>query len=74
MLRLGIGKSKSGVRRNRNYSRDSGERLDAIYDQALREYLKKKVQPIGLKEAFAQSARQFPANDPAPSKKKRTRK
>jgi hypothetical protein len=25
-----------------DYSRDSGERLDDIYDQALRDYLKKK--------------------------------
>lgn len=40
-----------------DYSRDSGERLDNIYDQALRDFLKKKGQPVGLKEAFAQSAR-----------------
>jgi hypothetical protein len=26
-----------------DYSRDSGERLDDIYDQALRDYLKKKA-------------------------------
>ena len=53
-----------------DYSRDSGERLDAIYDQALRDYLKKKGQPVGFKEAFAQSARQTPANDRAPAKKR----
>lgn len=52
-----------------DYSRDSGERLDDIYDRALRDYLKKKGQPVGLKEAFAQSARQTPANDRAPAKK-----
>ena len=32
-----------------DYSCDSGERLDVIYDQALRDYLKKKGQPVGLK-------------------------
>lgn len=53
-----------------DYSRDSGERLDDIYDRALRDYLKKKGQPVGLKEAFEQSARQSPANDRAPAKKR----
>lgn len=57
-----------------DYSRDGGERLDDIYDQALRDYLKKKGQPVGLKEAFAQSARQTPANDCAPTKKRTTGK
>lgn len=57
-----------------DYSRDSGERLDAIYDQALRDYLKKKGQPLGLREAFAQSARQTPANDRAPPRKRIARK
>lgn len=53
-----------------DYSRDSGARLDDIYDQALRDFLKKKGQPVGLKEAFAQSARQTLANNRAPAKKK----
>jgi hypothetical protein len=53
-----------------DYSRDSGERLESIYDQALHDYLKKKGQPVGLKEAFTQSARHTPANDRAPAKKK----
>jgi hypothetical protein len=53
-----------------DYSRDSGERLDDIYDQALRDYLKKKGQPVGLTEAFAQSTRQTLANDRAPAKKR----
>jgi hypothetical protein len=52
-----------------DYSRDSGERLDNIYDQALRDFLKKMDQPVGLKEAFAQSARQTAANDRAPTKR-----
>lgn len=52
-----------------DYSRESGERLDDIYDRALRDYLKKKGQPVGIEEAFALSARQAPANDPAPAKK-----
>jgi hypothetical protein len=53
-----------------DYSRESGERLDDIYDQALRDYLKKKGQPVGLKQASQQSARQAPANDRAPAKKR----
>jgi hypothetical protein len=53
-----------------DYSRESGQRLDDIYDAALRDYLKKKGQPVGLKEAFAQSARQVPANDRTKATKK----
>jgi hypothetical protein len=51
------------------YSRESGDRLDEIYDNALRDFLKKKGQPVSLKEAFEQSARGTPANDRAPAKK-----
>lgn len=54
-----------------DYSRDSGVRLDDIYDHALRDFLKKKGQPVGLKEAFAHSARQTPANDRTAGTKKR---
>jgi hypothetical protein len=57
-----------------DYSRESGERLDDIYNQALRDYLQKKGQPVGLKQAFEQSARQAPANDRAPAKKRAARK
>jgi hypothetical protein len=53
-----------------DYSRDSGERLDDIHDRALRDYLKKKGQPIGIREAFELSARQSPANDRAPARKR----
>lgn len=56
-----------------DYSRESGHRLDDIYDEALRDYLKKKGRPIGLKEAFSQSARQVPANDRAKNSKTKSR-
>jgi hypothetical protein len=56
------------------YSRESGDRLDDIYDRALRDYLKKKGQPVGLKDAFEQSARQMPANDRTPAQRKAARK
>jgi len=39
------------------YSHQSGDRLDALYDEALRDLLKKKGQPVTLKEALQQSAR-----------------
>lgn len=57
-----------------DYSHESGARLDDIYDQALRDYLKKKDQPVGIKAAFEQSARQVPANDRTPAKPKAARK
>lgn len=57
-----------------DHSHESGARLDDIYDQALRDYLKKKGQPVGLKAAFEQSARQVPANDRAPAKPKASKK
>jgi len=57
------------LRATHEYSRESGNRLDDIYDSALRDYLKKKGQPIRLKEAFEQSARQ-PANDRASAKRR----
>lgn len=57
-----------------DYSLESGERLDDIYDRAMRDYLKKKGQPVGIKEAFVLSARQAPANDRTPAKKITTRK
>jgi NAD(P)H dehydrogenase (quinone) len=39
------------------YSRESGARLDDLYDEALRDLLKKKGQPVSLMEALQQSAR-----------------
>jgi len=48
------------------YSYQSGDRLDALYDEALRDLLKKKGQPVTLKEALQQSARSVAANDPGP--------
>lgn len=57
-----------------DYSHESGARLDDIYDQALRDYLKKKGQPVGLKAALEQSARQLPANDRTPAKTKASKK
>lgn len=53
-----------------DYSHESGARLDDIYDEALRVHLKKNGQPVGLKAALELSARQVPANDRVPAKKK----
>jgi hypothetical protein len=57
-----------------DYSRESGHRLDDIYDEALRDHLKKQSQPVGLKEAFTQSARQVPANDRTRNSKTKNRR
>lgn len=57
-----------------DYSQESGARLDDVYDEALRDYLKKKGQPVGLKAALKQSARQVPANDRTPTRSKASKK
>ena len=54
------------------YSRESGARLDDLYDEALRDLLKKNGQPASLKEALQQSARAVAANDTAPTKRKKS--
>lgn len=54
------------------YSRQSDARLDDLYDEALRDLLKKKGHPASLKDALQLSTRQRPANDRVPMK--RTRK
>jgi hypothetical protein len=46
------------------YSHQSGDRLDALYDEALRELLQNKGQPVTLQEALQQSACSVAANDP----------
>jgi hypothetical protein len=56
------------------YSHQSGDRLDALYDEALRDLLKKKGQPVTLKEALQQSARSVAANDPGPKARKPKRR
>lgn len=54
------------------YSRQSDARLDDLYDEALRDLLKKKGHPASLKDALQLSTRQRAANDRVPMK--RTRK
>lgn len=44
-------------------SRDSGKQLDDLFDEALRDLMKKHRRPISLKEALEQSARTSAAND-----------
>jgi hypothetical protein len=48
------------------FSRASGAAFDNVFDQALRDFLKKHGQPASLKEALLQSTRTHAANDPAP--------
>jgi hypothetical protein len=58
------------------YSRETGARLDDLYDEALRDLMKKKGQPVNLHEALRQSAKMVAANDRAEkprSKLKRAR-
>lgn len=52
-------------------SRDSGKQLDDLFDEALRDLMKKHRRPISLKEALEQSARTSAANDRDPLPKKR---
>src|SRR4029078_2457907 len=46
------------------YSHQSGDRLDALYDEALRDLLKKKGQPVKLTEATQPNERSGGAHDP----------
>jgi Ribbon-helix-helix domain len=55
-------------------SRDSGTRLDDLFDQALRDLLKKHRRPASLKDALLQSTRSIPANDREPSRPRNKRK
>lgn len=45
------------------FSRDSGKTLDAMLDDALREFLSKHQRPVSLKDALRSSTRALPAND-----------
>ena len=47
------------------YSRESGARLDDLYDEALRDLMRKKGQPVTLHDALKQSAKMIAANDRA---------
>jgi hypothetical protein len=56
------------------YSRETGVRFDDAFEEALRDYLQKHGQPVGLHEALKQSAKMIAANDRikiAKSKRKR---
>lgn len=44
-------------------SRDSGAELDDLYDEALRDLMKKKGQPVTIHDALKQSAKMIAAND-----------
>ena len=55
-------------------SRDSGTRLDDLFDQALRDLLKKHRRPASLKDALLQSTRSIPANDREPSRPRKKRR
>ena len=50
------------------YSRRTGTSLRTLINEAIRDLLKKKGQPIGLKAALQQSAR-TPANEDRPKTK-----
>jgi len=56
-----------------DYSRETGAHLDDIHNEALRDYLKKKGQPVTLHEALKQSTKMIPANDrpQRPARKRR---
>jgi hypothetical protein len=45
------------------YSRESGDRFDEIFELALRAFLKSKGQPVSLHEALEQSTKLIAAND-----------
>lgn len=51
------------------YSRRSGTSIRTLVNEAVRDILKKKGQPVGLKAALKQSAR-TPANEDGPTRKK----
>ena len=53
------------------YARESGATLNDLFDEALRDLLKKRGQPASLKQALVQSARTIAANDAAPGAWKR---
>ena len=54
-----------------DFSRESGKRLDDLFDEALRDLMKKYRRPVSIKEALEQSARTLAANDKDPLPKKR---
>ena len=56
------------------YSRESGARLDDLYDEALRDLMKKKGQPVTLLQALKESARAKAANDQVPRRKAAAKK
>ena len=56
------------------YARESGARLDDLYDEALRDLMKKKGQPVTLMQALKASARAQAANDRSPPKKRGAKK
>jgi hypothetical protein len=57
------------------FARDSDGSIDALAEEAIRDYLRKQRRPITVEEALRQSVRVIPANDRAPPEKpKRTKR
>lgn len=50
-------------------ARDTMKSLQELADEAFGDLLKKHRRPVTLKQALKESARQLPANDPAPRTK-----
>ncbi len=55
-------------------ARDSMKDFQELAEEAFRDLLKKHRRPTTLKEALRESARQYPANDPAPTRLRRRSK
>jgi hypothetical protein len=51
-------------------SRDSMKSLQELADEAFSDLLKKHRRPTGLRQQLRESARQIPANDPEPDRKR----
>ena len=53
--------------------RDTMKSLQELANEAFGDLLKKHRRPVTLKQALRESARQFPANDPEPRPRARSR-
>jgi predicted transcriptional regulator len=50
-------------------ARDADKHIDALAEEALRDYLKKRGRPITVEDALRESVRVIPANDRSPPEK-----
>jgi hypothetical protein len=53
-------------------SRDSLKSIQDLADEAFTDLLKKHKRPVSLKQALRESARQHPANDPGPRRRRKS--